>query len=71
MTDPTARAAHADRDAVIELLRVAAGEGRIELAELDERLERAHAAKTYGELDGLVADLAGGSDRSAPRGWPG
>ncbi|GAA5021382.1 DUF1707 SHOCT-like domain-containing protein [Actinopolymorpha pittospori] len=59
MTDPTARAAHADRDAVIELLRVAAGEGRIDLAELDERLERAHAAKTYGELDGLVADLAG------------
>jgi hypothetical protein len=52
------RAGDADREAVAERLRLAAGEGRIDLAELDERLGLAYAAKTYGELDVLVADLS-------------
>jgi len=56
------RAAHADREAVAERLREAAGDGRIDLEELEERLERAFAAKTYGELDALVADLPGEGD---------
>jgi hypothetical protein len=51
------RAADADREAVAERLRVAAGEGRIELWELDERLGRAYSARTYGELAALLADL--------------
>ncbi|MGW0538424.1 DUF1707 SHOCT-like domain-containing protein [Streptomyces sp. NPDC003032] len=51
------RAGDADRESVAERLRVAAGEGRIDLAELEERLDRAYGAKTYGELDVLVADL--------------
>jgi hypothetical protein len=51
------RAADADREAVAERLRIAAGEGRIELWELDERLGHAYGAKTYGELAALVADL--------------
>ena len=51
------RAADADREAVAERLRVAAGEGRIELWELDERLGQAYGAKTYGELAALLADL--------------
>ncbi|MFI5826063.1 DUF1707 domain-containing protein [Streptomyces sp. NPDC051578] len=51
------RAADVDREAVAEQLRVAAGEGRLGLAELEERLDRTYAAKTYGELDVLVADL--------------
>jgi hypothetical protein len=51
------RAADADREIVAERLRIAAGEGRIELWELDERLGRAFGAKTYGDLAGLVADL--------------
>ncbi|MDR7322881.1 MULTISPECIES: DUF1707 SHOCT-like domain-containing protein [Catenuloplanes] len=51
------RAADADREAVAERLRVALGEGRLDLAEFDERLGRAYAAKTYGELDGLLNDL--------------
>jgi hypothetical protein len=38
---------------------VAAGDGRIDLDELDERLERTFAARTYGELAALVADLPG------------
>lgn len=51
------RAGDADREAVAERLRSAAGEGRIDLTELDERLDRAYGAKTYRELDVLVADL--------------
>jgi hypothetical protein len=51
------RAADTDREAIAERLRAAAGDGRIDLAELDERLDRAYTAKTYGELEILVADL--------------
>jgi hypothetical protein len=52
------RAGDADREAIADRLRIAAGEGRIDLAELDERLGRAFTARTYGELDVLVADLS-------------
>jgi hypothetical protein len=51
------RAADADREAVAERLRRAAGEGRLEPDELEERLHRALRARTYGELDRVVADL--------------
>jgi uncharacterized protein DUF1707 len=46
-----------DRHAVAEVLRHAAGEGRIDLEELDERLEATYAAKTYGDLVPITADL--------------
>jgi hypothetical protein len=51
------RASHDDRDRVVELLRVSAGDGRLTAEELDERLELAMTARTYGELARLVADL--------------
>lgn len=51
------RASHADRDQVVELLRVAAGDGRLSAEELDDRLERALTARTYAELAALTADL--------------
>ena len=51
------RASHEDRDQVAELLRVAAGDGRLSAEELDERLERALTARTYAELAALTADL--------------
>src|SRR5690242_20208884 len=51
------RASHEDRDRVAEQLRVAAGDGRLTGAELDERLELALTARTYRELAALVADL--------------
>jgi hypothetical protein len=51
------RASHADRDRVVELLRVAAGDGRLSAEELDDRLERALTARTYAELAALTADL--------------
>jgi hypothetical protein len=51
------RASHADRDQVVELLRVAAGDGRLSPEELDDRLELALTARTYAELAALTADL--------------
>ena len=55
---PDLRASHADRDRVVDALRVAAGgEGRLSAEELDARLERAVSARTLGELAGLTADL--------------
>ena len=51
------RASHQDRDRVVELLRVAAGDGRLTATELDQRLEAALTARTYGELAVLTADL--------------
>jgi hypothetical protein len=51
------RASHSDRERVVETLRVAAGDGRLTSDELDERVEAALTARTYGELAGLTADL--------------
>ncbi|MET8909854.1 DUF1707 domain-containing protein [Micromonospora sp. NPDC004551] len=53
------RAADADREATAERLRKALEEGRLNLHEYDERLGRAYAAKTYADLDEVVADLPG------------
>jgi hypothetical protein len=46
-----------DRHKVAEILREAAGEGRIDLDELDERLEATYAAKTYADLVPITVDL--------------
>ncbi|MFJ6000384.1 DUF1707 domain-containing protein [Streptomyces sp. NPDC092370] len=54
---PEVRASHADRDRTVDMLRVAAGDGRLTLEELDERLEAALSARTIGELVVLTADL--------------
>src|SRR5215472_14193496 len=51
------RASHDDRDRVVEVLRVAAGDGRITAEELDERVGAALTARTYGELAALISDL--------------
>lgn len=51
------RASHQDRDQVVEILRIAAGDGRLTADELDERLESALKARTYAELAALTADL--------------
>jgi len=51
------RISDADRHEVAELLRTAAGEGRIDFDELDERLEAAYAARTYADLVPITADL--------------
>jgi hypothetical protein len=46
-----------DRQRVTEVLRQAAGEGRLDLDELEERLELAWGAKTYADLVPLTVDL--------------
>ena len=51
------RASHEDRDRVVEVLRVAAGDGRLTVEELDERLEDALTARTHGELAAVIRDL--------------
>jgi class 3 adenylate cyclase len=51
------RASHADRDRVVEVLRIAAGDGRLTADELDQRLEAAFNARTVTDLEPLVADL--------------
>ncbi|SCG66822.1 DUF1707 SHOCT-like domain-containing protein [Micromonospora humi] len=53
------RAADRDREATAERLRLALEEGRLGLHEYDERLGRAYGARTYAELDEVVADLPG------------
>lgn len=51
------RASDADRDATCERLRTAALEGRLDPAELDERLTAAYASKWCGQLEALTADV--------------
>ncbi|GGN31178.1 DUF1707 SHOCT-like domain-containing protein [Streptomyces fuscichromogenes] len=54
---PELRASHADRDRVVDVLRIAAGDGLLTADELDERLEAALSARTLSELAPLTADL--------------
>jgi len=51
------RAADADRDRVVELLKLAYSEGRLSKDEYDGRLEIALSARTYADLDQIVTDL--------------
>jgi hypothetical protein len=60
---PALRASDADREHTAELLRRAAGEGRLEVDELEERLQLAYATRTQRELDALVADVVVPEDR--------
>jgi uncharacterized protein DUF1707 len=70
--DRRVRAGDAEREAVGELLRRSHVEGRIDRDELQERLERSLSARTYAELDALVADLPVQRERSprSRRSWP-
>lgn len=72
------RASDAERDATVERLSAATGDGRLTLEEFSQRMERATAARTRADLDRLVADLpadaaAAGSavtsGTSAPPSW--
>jgi hypothetical protein len=63
------RVSHEDRERVAEDLRVAAGDGRLSLEELDQRLDAAFGARTYADLVPLLADLPGsGGDTLAALG---
>jgi Domain of unknown function (DUF1707) len=51
------RASDAEREATVTRLREAAGEGRLTVEELTERIDAAYAASTRAELEPLTADL--------------
>jgi hypothetical protein len=53
----TMRAADVDRDRVAGILGTAYSEGRLSKDEYDDRLSAALSARTYGDLDQLLADL--------------
>lgn len=53
-------ASHADRERTVDVLRAGFGEGRLEQPEFENRVARAYAARTVGELALLVADLPHG-----------
>jgi len=53
------RASDADRESVVDFLRGHCAEGRLDLDELEERMDLAYAARTLAELEPLTADLPG------------
>ena len=57
---PAWLAGSADRERTVGVLRAAFTEGRLNQDELDDRVARAHVARTYGELWALIADLPAG-----------
>ena len=70
--DPTQlRISDSERHQVAEILREAAGEGRLDLDELDQRLEATYAARTYADLVPITLDLpAHPHQRPAPAKQP-
>ena len=61
------RAASADRERAVDVLKAGFTEGRLTQEEYNDRMGRAYAARTYGELMALTADLPAGA---MPAVWP-
>ena len=61
------RAASADRERAVDVLKAGFTEGRLTQDEYNDRMGRAYAARTYGELTTLTADLPAGA---MPVIWP-
>jgi hypothetical protein len=55
--DPKVRASDADRERTAALLREHHAVGRLTPEEFNERLDKAFAARTLGDLEALLADL--------------
>ena len=67
------RVSDAERDAVVTELGEHFGQGRLDQAEFDDRVTQALAARTEGDLDGLLADLPPARSAAAAsprRTWP-
>jgi hypothetical protein len=70
MSEVELRVSDRDRDRVVEKLRAHAAEGRLAVDELEDRAERALAARTAGELAALTRDLPERPPASPPaRPW--
>lgn len=65
------RCSDSDRQLVTDVLNTAYADGRITLEEHDERVDRAHAAKTFRELNTITADLIAGPAVDPPGSRPG
>jgi hypothetical protein len=65
-SDQHLRVSDAERNEVVERLSAHFSEGRLDQAEFDERVSRAMAAKTRGDLDGLFDDLPDPEPAGAP-----
>jgi hypothetical protein len=63
------RASDADREQFVAALRQHHAEGRLTAEELAERTERAYAARTFGDLDALAADLPPARPPARAPGW--
>jgi Domain of unknown function (DUF1707)/Cell wall-active antibiotics response 4TMS YvqF len=63
---PALRASDVERERAADQLRHAAGEGRLTVDELDERLTRCYGAKTVGELAELTADVVVSGHQPVP-----
>ena len=59
--NPAMLAGSADRERAVGVLRAGFTEGRLTQDELDDRIARAYAARTYGDLWALTADLPAGA----------
>ncbi|HYX60138.1 MAG TPA: DUF1707 and DUF4190 domain-containing protein [Streptosporangiaceae bacterium] len=59
--NPAMRAASADRERAVDVLKAGFAEGRLTQDEYNERMGRAYAARTYAELAALTADLPAGA----------
>jgi uncharacterized protein DUF1707 len=59
MSDPPPlRASDAERELAVQALRTAVSEGRLDVDELDDRLQRAYTVRTRAELEHLIADVS-------------
>jgi hypothetical protein len=75
--DRSFRVGDNERESVSEILREAHLEGRLDSDEFQSRLERCMTAKTYADIDELIADVPQGADERrrprqawSPRSWP-
>ncbi len=58
---PAMRAASADRERAVDVLKAGFAEGRLTQDEYNERINQAYAARTYAELIAITADLPAGA----------
>jgi hypothetical protein len=67
-THASMRASSADRERAVDVLKAGFTEGRLTQDEYNDRMGRAYAARTYGDLAALTADLPAGA--SPMPAWP-
>jgi hypothetical protein len=60
-THASMRASSADRERAVDVLKAGFAEGRLTQDEYNDRMGRAYAARTYGDLAALTADLPAGA----------